>query len=227
MIDGNRSKWTSVTSGVPQGTILGLILFPFFIDDLPSIIEHQVKLLADDAKFYHNIEDAISVQDDLDAISAWSKDWLISFNNEKCVVLRVRKALEWTYFLNGQPLTEVSEQKDLGIIISNYLKPTKHIASICKKANQRLGMIRRCFSNHSREVILPLYKPIVPPLIENSSPAWTPWLQHDINNLDKMQKRCLKLCTDHIEIEHLSTRRQKVDMKETSKYTDCTRIGHY
>ena len=144
VIDGNRSKWTSVTSGVPQGTILGPILFLFFINDLTSIIENQVKLFADDAKFYHNIkdvEDAISLQHDLEAISAWSKDWLISFNNEKCVVLRVRKALEWTYFLNGQPLTEVSEQKDLGIIISNDLKPIKHIASICKKANQRLGMI--------------------------------------------------------------------------------------
>ena len=140
VIDGNRSKWTSVTSGVPQGTILGPILFLFFINDLPSIIENQVKLFAD-CKSYHNIKDvehAISLQHDLDAISAWSKDWLLSFNNEKCVVLRVRKALEWTYFLNGQPLTEVSEQKDLGIIISNYLKPTKHITSICKKANQRL-----------------------------------------------------------------------------------------
>ena len=74
-------------------------------------------------------------------------------------------------------------------------------------------MIRCCFSNHSREVILPLYKTIVRSLIENSSPAWTPWLQHDINNLYKVQKRCLKLCTDHIKIEHLSTRRQKADMK--------------
>ena len=68
-----------------------------------------------------------------------------------------------------------------------------------------------------RSDILPLYKTIVRPLIENSSPAWTPWLQHDINNLDKVQKRCLKLCTNHIEIEHLSTRRQKADMKETYK----------
>ena len=84
------------------------------------------------------------------------------------------------------------------IITSNDLKPSKHIAKVASKANQRFGMIRGCFSNHSSDVIKPLYQAIARPIIEYNacsaiieynSPVWNPWLLKDIQELDK---RCLK-----------------------------------
>ncbi len=199
---------------------MGPILFLFFINDLPNIVKSRVKLFADDAKLYSEVrtlDDCLKLQSDLDSLCAWSKNWMISFNKEKCVVLRIRQALQFTYYMDGHPLSVVTEQKDLGVLISNDLKPSKHVSSICNKANQKLGMIHRCFSNHSRAVISPLYKSIVRPIIENSSPAWNPWLQKDINKLDSVQKRCVKLCSNNIEFESLSDRRQKADLKETYK----------
>ena len=68
----------------------------------------------------------------------------------------------------------------------------KHIAKVTSKANQRLGTIRRCFSNHSSDVIKPLCQAIVRPIIEYNSPVWNPWLLKDIQELDKVQKRCIK-----------------------------------
>ena len=79
--------------------------------------------------------------------------------------------------------------------------------SVKKKAQQRLGMIRRCFSNHSSSVIGPLYRTIV-------SPVWNPWLQKDINLLDKVQNRCIRLAANHLPLEPLKARRDKQDLTE-------------
>ncbi len=220
VLHGAPSNWQDVISGVPQGTITGPILFLLFINDLPDVVHCTAKLFADDAKIYSdisNINDCLALQSDLDALSQWSKDWLINFNKEKCVVLRIRKAIEFDYFIENHKLSEVSVQTDLGIIVSNDLKPSTHIDHITKKANQRLGMIRRCFTNHTSSVINPLYKAIVRPIIEHNSQLWNPWLVKDINNLDKVQKRCIKLCTSQISFEPLSDRRRKADLCEVYK----------
>ncbi len=220
VLNGTPSDWQHVESGVPQGTILGPILFLFFINDLPGLTTCKVKLFADDAKLYSdidNINDCINLQRDLDVVCKWANDWLISFNKEKCVVLRIKKHVEFDYTLDNYKLTEVPDQSDLGITVSNDLKPSKHIAKIAKKANQKIGMIRRCFSNHSHSVIVPLYKSIVRPTLETCSPAWNPWLVKDKTALDKVQKRCKDLCLTDITLEPLSTRRTKADMCETWK----------
>ena len=117
-----------------------------------------------------------------------------------CCVLRLKRSIDFDYYIEDHKLLEVTEQADLGIIISNDLKPSKHITKVASKANQRLGMIRRCFSNHSSDVIKPLYQAIVHPIIEYNSPVWNPWLLKDIQELDKVQKRCLKLCSTNIDL---------------------------
>ncbi len=129
----------------------------------------------------------------------------------------IRQSLHFTNFIDGHPLTEVDQERDLGVIVSNDLKPSKHVAEITKKANQRLGMIRRCFTNHSRSVTSPIYKAIVRPILETSSSVWNPWLQKDINELEKVQRRCTRLCTDPLQLEPLSLRRRKRDLAEVYK----------
>ena len=174
-------------------------------------------LFADDAKLYSTIndeQDCLNLQADLDSLVNWSKDWLINFNKKKCVVLRLKRSIDFDYYIEDHKLLEVTEQADLGIIISNDLKPSKHIAKdkVASKANQRLGMIRRCFSNHCSGIIKPLYQAIVRPIIEYNSPVWNPWLLKDIQELDKVQKRCLKLCSTNIDLEPLSRRRDRADL---------------
>ena len=109
----------------------------------------------------------------------------------------IRKAVEFDYYIDNYKLSEVPVQMDRGVLVSNDLKPSKHISHISKKNNQWLGMIRRCFSNHSSDVIYPLCKAIVRPIIEHNNQLWNPWMEKDIAKLDKVQRRCIKLCTSY------------------------------
>ena len=133
LLNGSPSEWKHVISGVPQGTILGPILFLFFINDLPDAVKCKTKLFADDAKLFSPIttlNDCVNLQHDLDSLSRWSKKWLINFNKEKCVVLRVKKILDFDYYIDNHKLLEVTDQIDLGISVSNDLKPSLHISKI-------------------------------------------------------------------------------------------------
>ena len=171
------SDWIPVTSGVPQGSILGPLLFLVFVSDLPNIALSMAKLFADDTKLYRqimNIMDCDILQDDLNEFSAWSKIWLIKFNAIKCIVLRIREAIKYIYTLDGVNLESVDCQKDLGVTISKSLKPATHIDIITKKAYQKIGMIKRCFTNFTERKVTTLYQAIIRPALEYASPVWNP-----------------------------------------------------
>ena len=107
-------------SGVPQGSILGPILFLLLINDLPDKISSVAKLFADDSKLYRSVrsdDDCKLLQDDLNSLAAWSNQWLMRFNEDKCVVLKIHASLNYIYTLNGTHLKEVDEQRDLGVIV--------------------------------------------------------------------------------------------------------------
>ena len=223
VLRNGTSSWRTVTSGVPQGSILGPLLFLIFVNDIPASVETTAKMFADDTKLYSEIKnksDCDTLQHDLNILSAWSSQWLVRFNATKCVVLRIKQSVEYLYTLNGVELEEVTEQKDLGVTVSNDLKPTKHISSIVKKANQRTGMIRRCFSNLTAKKISILYQTIIRPLLEYASPVWSPWYSKDINLLEQTQKRCLKLSHEPVKLDSLQTRRNTTDIIETYKITN-------
>ena len=218
VLNGSKAAWRDVISGVPQGTILGPILFLLYVNDLPEIVTSTAKLFADDCKLYRNIfsiEDCDLLQADLDRLSEWSNKWLLFFNTSKCVVLRIRASIQYTYFLNNEPLSVVGEQKDLGVIISSDLKPSKHISYICSKANQRIGMLKRCITDRSRETIHKFYKALIRPILETCSPAWSPWLKKDKDLLCDVQERCQKLCGEPL--ESLESRRDRADLCEVYK----------
>ncbi len=140
---GYNCNWLDVISGFPQGTILGPLLFLLYVNNLPDQVQCQSKLFADDAKFFwetQTLADCALLQQDVNHLSAWTRNWQIQFNLEKCAIMRIRQSLRITYFIDGHPLTEVDQQNDLGVIVSNDLKPSKHVAENTKKANQRLGM---------------------------------------------------------------------------------------
>ena len=91
-VGGEHSAWTDVTSGVPQGTVLGPLLFLAYISNLPSNISSNVRLFADDCVIYRQIvndHNHISLQEDLNTFEKWQRDWQMKFNAKKCFTTRI------------------------------------------------------------------------------------------------------------------------------------------
>ena len=135
-----------MVSGVPQGTVLGPLLFLLHINDLPSVVSSKVRLFADDCLIYRNIknkEDQIALQKDLNLLENWGTTWGMRFNAAKCNIMRVSRTRNpklFNYSLTGQVLEEVMDAKYLGVTLSNDFEWSKHIAN---KANSKLLFLRR------------------------------------------------------------------------------------
>lgn len=200
VVRGTYSGWSNVKSGVPQGTILGPILFLIYINDLPNGVSSSVKLFADDTKIYRELSDvegdALSLQSDLNRMSCWAKTWQMSFNPEKCEVMRITHQRDLSvpiYHLFGKPLKVVNKFKDLGIIMSNNLKWSEHVNTIVNKANRILGLIKRTVGPSNTVVFTLLYKALVRPILEYASPVWSPYLVKDIKALEGIQRRASRM----------------------------------
>ena len=94
LVEGAKSDEAEVTSGVPQGTVLGPLLFLAFINDLPSVVDSQARLFADDCLLFRQIDslhDSNKLQEDLSALEKWESDWQMSFHPQKCTTIRVTR----------------------------------------------------------------------------------------------------------------------------------------
>ena len=204
-INSSYSTWTKVKSGVPQGSVIGPILFIIYINDLPEAIKSTCSIFADDTKIMHKVctpQDSEELQEDLNKLTEWTKTWMLYFNVKKCKVIHFGpKNCCYDYQLNGQTLTKVETEKDLGIIISHDLKIKENVAYHVKKANKMLGLIRRTFSFLNKDSFLALYKAYVRPQLEYCQQACHPYLIKDIEELENVQRRATKLVQS---IEHLS-----------------------
>ena len=147
VVDGVSSSFLNVTLGVPQGSVLGPLLFLIYANDLPKAANHStVPMFADDSKRYRQItqpRDRDLLQDDLNSLHQWSKTWDLNFNAKKCVALRFSRKKTSVppqdYFLNQQLIKSSFTQSDLGILVSDNLKWSQHIINIVSKASRMLG----------------------------------------------------------------------------------------
>ena len=148
VIQGSKSAWAPVTSGIPQGSVLGPTLFTIFVNDMPAQVTNSIKLFADDTKLYSRIPDGhAGLQADIDALQRWSEKWLLPFNISKCKVMHVGSHNpEHTYTLSGTPIEAAAEEKDLGIVIDRQLKFHRQTAAAVSKASQMLAVVRRSFA---------------------------------------------------------------------------------
>ena len=131
-IRDSESSWLPVHSGVPQGSVLGPILFILYINDIIQDLESGISLFADDAKVYRRIattEDVESLQRDMDRLSEWSRKWLLSFNVAKCKTMHIgHNNPRNDYQLQEATLEKSDLEKDLGVFVSCDLKPSAHVS---------------------------------------------------------------------------------------------------
>ena len=207
LVDGNSSSKAKVTSGIPQGSVLGPILFLIFINDLPSVIQALKKLFADDAKVYQIVTclaDVTHLQSVVNNSIDWSILWKMFFNFKKCKHMHLgNHDMNQTYTMKKDqeeiPIEKVVSEKDLGVIVDNTLTFTKHIRSKIKTANRNLGIIFRTFTYLDKDIFMNLFKSLVRTHLEYASPVWSPVFKKDRIAIENVQRRATKLvrCISH------------------------------
>ena len=205
-IKGKQSPWLPVKSGVPQGSVLGPTLFVVYINDIDDNICSHILKFADDTKIFGPVatEEQISVlQQDLEKVFKWSQEWQMLFNEAKCKCLHIgHRNQHHVYTIGEHNIEETVEDRDLGVLVTETLSPSHHIAKIVRKANQIVGMIRRTYEDRSKSNLVPLYKSLVRPHLEYCVQAWRPYLQQDINNIEGVQRRMTKMMREVEEEEY-------------------------
>ena len=196
-INGCNSDLLPVESGVPQGSILGPLLFIIYMNDIPSAVAHsKVFLFADDTKCFKHIKvpsDSQLLQYDLNCLSDWSVTSLLSFHPSKSTHLSFKCKVSTSYNINGSSINPSHSHKDLGVIISDNLNWTEHHDYILKKAYKTLGLIRRTFCKTIvPSVTVKLYVSLVRSQLLYCAPVWRPHLIKDITKIEQLQRRATK-----------------------------------
>ena len=209
VVGGKYSSSLSVISGVPQGSILGPLLFVLFINDITECVngECKIALYADDLKLWSSITgalDHVEMQSSVDNLYNWSISNKMKFHPNKCKVISTHSSRcesNWgqlpyflpTYDLGGVTLDNVCVQRDLGILVNNHLTWTNHTDHILERFTERFNLVRRTahfvYNPNQRRT---LFISLVRSLLEHCSPIWAPYQVGILNSLEAAQKRSIK-----------------------------------
>lgn len=230
--NGFISTHCSVTSGVPQGSVLGPLLFLIYINDLPNTLSSTIRLFADDCVIYREILDSAdqsALQSDLNKISTWCDTWLMKLNTNKCKVMRVTRqkhnTTACTYILNHDPLTKVSCYKYLGVYISDNLSWQTHIDHITSDANRMLGFLRRNFALASADIKLVLYKTLVRPKLEYASSIWDPHINSLLHDIEAIQNRSARfILSNYFRTASVSSLKSSLNLLDLSVRRKISRL---
>ena len=197
LVEGARSEWAEVGSGVPQGSVLGPLLFLLYINDLPDGIQNSVKMFADDSKLFgpaDTHDSRLQLQEDIQHLERWSLMWQLPFNISKCKVLHIgHRNPRCSYKMFNQTLACSDEERDLGVLVDGTLRFHRQASAAAAKGNQMLGIVRRSFSSLTKTSLPLLYKTLVRPHLEYGNCIWGPMSRGDQRLLEKVQKRATRL----------------------------------
>ena len=242
-VGDSKSKSHSIPSGIPQGSVLGPLLFLLYINDLPGELHNYVSLFADDLKMFAPSSTPVRNQDDLDSLSNWQDMWLLKFNvvDEKCKVMHIGKDnLNHQYRLGENNLPVVLHEKDLGVTVTHTLQWDNHIENCINKAKQCIGWISRSVISRSASVMVTIYKSLIRPHLEYCVQLWSPYPRYGnwgiIMSIENVQRTFTRLIDEiglltyeerlkKLNLTTLLERRARGDLIET--YRIASGIANY
>ena len=237
-VSGEESGWSEVLSGVPQGSVLGPLLFVVYINDLPEEVHTTVRMFADDTKVFVDVSEPEKVrelQEDIERLDVWAKKWQMTFNATKCKVMHIGKKNPCTQYKmtqNGEEVTleRTSVEKDLGVHVDDQLKFSQHTEIKVNKANKLLGMIRRSYTHLDKDSMTTLYQSLIRPLLEYGHTITYPRYEKDRKLIEGVQRRATKMVPElknsnyvdrlkAMKLPSMHYRRDRGDMIECYKFT--------
>lgn len=249
---GKLSSDVVATSGVPQGSHLGPLLFNIFINDIVTTSENSSCLLfADDIKLFRIIssaDDCFELQRSLQNLQTWCDRNSMDLNIKKCFCIsfyRIKSPVLFQYQLGDDILNRLNTARDLGVLLTQNLNPDEHIHQICSKAYRNLGLIRRStIGMHSPEALKILYCTLVRPILEYCSVVWSPHQTTLQDMIQKVQNRFLRVVGTRLGfnytevpveqlavdlgLQSLATRRKRQDIiflfKLINNHMDCPEL---
>ena len=197
VINDHVTKNAPVTSGIPQGSVLGPLLFVIYINDLAEAVDDMthIFLFADDTKAFRNIYNSTQsdiLQEDINKLLKWSDDWLLKFHPDKCVSMSFGPGEPNTYWMNDTKLKQSHCEKDLGINIDDQLNFKKHISIIVNKATRIMAVVRKTFDYMDEDIFKLIFKSLIRPHLEYGAPVWSPHHKYLIEQIEKVQRRATK-----------------------------------
>ena len=192
-----RSSEMNVCSGVPQGSVLGPLLFLIYVNDILECIQSPCIMYADDLKIWRVIkdeDDADRLQQDLDFLVQWATSWCLPINAAKCSYMHIGRENTVNAFHIGGVLLPLTQcEKDLGVLVSSTLKTARHTEKACANARGMLGAIRRSFYKLSPDAFKILYASHVRPRLEYGGPAAYPITMGELDQVERVQRAATRL----------------------------------
>ena len=204
LVNNTESSWLEITAGVPQGSVLGPLLFLIYINDICNSIESDLFLFADDCSLFQKVncnrrKAAKILNRDLAKISKWCRDWLLTLSPSKSATIlfsRKNKILPYVPVLvNNTVIKQVDSHKHLGIVLNKTLSWSDHINEITTKAMKRVHLLRLFKYKMSRSALHRCYLSFIRPLLEYGDVVFDNCSQNDKNTLENIQYNALRLIT--------------------------------
>lgn len=198
VLENKYSDKVDVTSGVPQGSVLGPVFFLIYINDITDNMQSTIRLFADDCTIYrpiNNKNDQQILQSDLTNLTKWEQKWKMAFNVSKCNVMhltRSKNPIKEPYYMHGKQLEVVQDTKYLGITIKDDLIWNLHINNIVSSANQVQGMLSRNIKKAPQQTKITAINTLVRPRVEYSAAIWDPYTQENIDKIERVQRRAAR-----------------------------------
>jgi ribonuclease P/MRP protein subunit RPP40 len=211
-----------ITSGVPQGSLLGSLLFIAYVSDLPKCLQFAKCLMyADDTKIFmsvHKISDCLLLQQDLNSLYEWCNKWKLCLNLDKCEIMSVSNrvnTVEFNYHIGYVELERVNHVTDLGVVFENNMSFNLNIDKICKSAAKVMGIITRsCSGEFEAYTVKRLYVALVRPILEYASQVWNPQFTTKCDRVERIQRIFLRTYCYKLRLQY-----------DSAYYTDFCRLA--